>query len=229
MSEAEAQLRRLGRLFPEVASAPAAFRRELLQSAALQRAPAGFEVCGEGQSCSALPMLLAGEVRVSKVAASGREITLYRMRAGDSCVLTTSCILSGSPFPARAVAETPVEALFVPADRVRAWLDVHAAWRRLVFGLVAQRLATVIALVEEVAFRRLDERLARLLLQLQDAPGAHVAVTHQRLAAEIGTSREVVTRVLRDFERQGWVETGRGRIAILDAWALAAVAGGSAG
>ena len=219
--------RRLERLFPQIAEAPTAFREELMCAAALQRAPAGFEVCGEGQACTALAMLLAGEVRVSKVAASGREITLYRIHPGDSCVLTTSCILSGSPFPARAVTETPVEALFVPADRVSAWLDVHAAWRRLVFGLVAKRLGAVISLVEEVAFRRLDERLARLLLGMQRDGAGELSVTHQRLAAELGTSREVVTRVLREFERQGWVETGRGRIRILQAQALASVADGT--
>jgi CRP/FNR family transcriptional regulator len=217
---------RLLQRFPQLAEASGALCEALLRDGVVQRAPAGFEVCGEGQACTALPMLLEGVVRVAKEAASGRELTLYRIHAGDSCVLTASCILSERPFPARAVVEEPAEALFVPAERVLDWLDVHSHWRRLLFGLVARRLSRVIALVEEVAFRRLDERLACLLVELHATRGAELDVTHQRLAAELGTSREVVTRVLRDFERQGWLETGRARIRILAPEPLAAVCRG---
>jgi len=215
---------RLARRFPWLANAAPEFRAVLVRDSALQRAPVGYEVCGEGQACAALAILLEGVVRVAKPGASGREITLYRIHPGDSCVLTASCILSARPFPARAVVEAPAEALFVPADRVLAWLDVYPDWRRLLFGLVARRLTTVISLVEEVAFHRMDERLAALLLELHAEHGPNLAVTHQHLATELGTSREVVTRVLGDFERRGWLETRRARIRILDPDGLARLA-----
>lgn len=213
--------------FPALAQAPRPFLEALVRESALTRAPAGVEVCGEGQSCTALAMVLEGQVRVAKLGGSGREITLYRIHPGDSCVLTTSCILSAQPFPAVAVTETEVEALFVPAAQVRAWLERYDAWRALIFGLVARRLGAVISLVEEVAFRRLDERLARLLLELAARHGSEVPVTHQRLADELGSSREVVSRTLKDLERQGLVAVARGRVRVQDPAGLERLAWGA--
>ena len=181
----------------------------------------GQFVCMEGDACGHLALVLEGTARVYKTSDSGREITLYRVGPGESCILTTSCILSDRPFPAFAAAETEVAARLVPAPVVRNWMEAHPAWRTYVFDLLAGRLGAVIATLEEVAFRQLDARLAqRLLHTVQDTGDATIRTTHQRLAADLGSARAVVSRLLKDFEHDGWIRLQRGAITVLDAKGL---------
>lgn len=184
----------------------------------------GQSICREGVACAHLPLLLSGTARVYKLGVSGREITLYRIEPGDSCVLTASCILSGRRFPAFATAETAVEALAVPARAMLDWLETSSGWRAYVFGLVAQRLADVIDVVEGVAFGRMDRRLADYLLRMV-GPEQAVLATHQQIAFDLGSSREVVSRLLKDFEQSGLVAIARGRVRLLDPLRLRTVAG----
>ena len=151
---------------------------------------------------------------------AGRALTLYRIEPGESCILTASCVLSARPFPAFAEAETDVDALAVPADAFRQWFEASPPWRRYVFDLLARRFADVVELVEAVAFRRVDERLAAHLLAEGDAEG-RIARTHEALASDLGTSREVVSRVLKEFEREGLVALGRGEVVVRAAEGLA--------
>lgn len=182
---------------------------------------AGSFICMEGEACGHLALVLNGTARVYKVSPNGREITLYRVRPGESCILTTSCILSNRPFPAFAVAETDVDARLVSASTVRTWMDTHPVWRTYVFDLLAGRLGAVITTLEEVAFRQLDTRLAQRLLDAGlDAPDRTLRTTHQRLAADLGSARAVVSRLLKDFEHNGWVTLQRGAVTLLDVDAL---------
>lgn len=206
---------RLRSVFPRLFAGDPLFMQRLAQGAVVRSLPAGQYVCHEGDNCGALPLLLAGRARVHKVAESGRELTLYRIEPGESCVLTASCIMSDIPFPALAITETEVEALLVPAAAVRAWMGESAAWRNYVFELVAHRLADVIAVVEEVAFRRMDARVAALLLDM-GAADSIARTTHQELAVELGSSREVISRILRDLENEGLIRRTRGEIVLLD-------------
>ena len=206
---------RLHEVFPSLFDGDPQFVRRLEQAAVVRTLAPGQYVCHEGDSCGVLPLLLAGRARVHKVAESGRGITLYRIEAGDSCVLTASCIMSDIPFPALAITETEVEALLVPAAAVRAWMTESPTWRHYIFQLVAQRLADVIAVVEEVAFRRMDARVAALLLESGAADGAAHS-THQEIAVELGSSREVISRILRDLENEGMIRRNRGAIVLLD-------------
>ncbi|MEM1056949.1 MAG: Crp/Fnr family transcriptional regulator [Bacteroidota bacterium] len=179
----------------------------------------GALICLEGDRCVSLPFVLSGEARVYRTSASGRGLTLYRIAPGESCILTASCLLSGHPFPAFAEAATPVEAALLPADVfVRTFAEVPAL-REHVFGLLARRLGAVIELVDAVAFLRVDERLARYLAENADTNG-HLARTHEALAEALGTSREVVSRTLKEFERRGWVALARGSVTIQDASGL---------
>ncbi|WP_127478083.1 Crp/Fnr family transcriptional regulator [Sulfurivermis fontis] len=205
---------RLRSTFPELLADDTALLERFLRETVVRSLPPGQVVCQQGDSCGYLPLLLSGRARVFKSAESGREITLYRIDAGDSCVLTASCIMSDIPFPALAVSETEVEAVLIPAGSVRAWMGESAAWRRYLFGLVARRLADVIAVVEEVAFRRLDARVAAWLLE--HAAGGVAHTTHQELAVDLGSSREVVSRILRDLENEGMIRRTRGEILLLD-------------
>lgn len=179
--------------------------------------PAGTVLFGEGQSCKGFPLLLEGEVRVSRASTDGRSLELYRVGPGDLCLVSSACLFRAEPLMANGVATRPTTLILIPPEVFRTWLDAPA-FRNLVLGLFAERMADLTALVDAVAFHRLDERLAAALL----GHGPELAVTHQALAQELGTVREIVTRLLRRFEREGWVELSRERIRILDSAALRA-------
>jgi CRP/FNR family transcriptional regulator len=209
----------LKQYFPFLAEAGPEVERLLIEQAVVKELPAGELICWEGDTCTHLAVVLSGSVRVYKVGESGREITLYRIEAAESCILTASCILSQVQFPAIAVVEQPVEAILIPAYILRQWVERYVGWRDYVFALLSQRLSMVIATVEEVAFRRVDVRLAELLLELSAAQ-PQLQLTHQALAFELGTAREVVSRILKDFEREKLIALGRGTITVLNRAAL---------
>jgi CRP/FNR family transcriptional regulator len=176
----------------------------------------GKPICDEGSACTHLSLITQGSARVYKLGENGKEITLYRIGPGESCVLTASCILSARPFPAFAVTETPVEAVVVPASEVNRWLADSSVWREYIFGLVAQRLANIINVIEEVVFRRMDQRIATYLLKNTDNQSTTLQATHQEIASDLGTSREVVSRILKDLESCSLIHSSRGAITIID-------------
>ena len=176
----------------------------------------GKAICIEGDNCTHLALIIAGTARVYKLAESGREITLYRVEAGECCILTASCMLSGRVFPANATVEDDIRAVLIPQQRVLTWVSEYETWRHFLWNLLAERLGDVIGLIEEVAFRRMDERLADYLGQQALERGMLLQATHQQIAADLGTSREVVSRMLKDFQLRGMLELGRGRIELRD-------------
>lgn len=190
--------------------------RALARPAAL---PAGTRVFGEGSPCHAYLILLSGEVRVQKVAESGREIVLYRVGAGETCVVTTACLMSGVDYDAEGVAETAITAQMLPESGFRELLGLSEAFRDFVFRAYGSRITGLLALIDEVAFGRMDRRLAACLTARARSDN-ELAATHQDLAVELGSAREVVSRLLKEFERRGWVELSRGRIRLLDRSAL---------
>jgi len=209
----------LGR-FPVFAGLAPKFLERLLGEVQLVHAPKGSVLFRPGQPCRGFPLLLEGTVRVSQTSSSGREIVLYHVEPGQGCLLSGGCLLGHSDYSASGIAETDVTLLSIPPVVFQELLLQHEPFRRFVFGMYGERLAQVMQLVEEVAFRRLDARLAQLLVQR----GPVVAATQQRLAEELGSVREIVSRLLRQFEERGWVELGRERITVRDARALAELA-----
>ena len=159
-----------------------------------------------------------GRVRVSLLAPSGREVTLYRIGAGDSCLLTTSSLIGDEPLPAEGYAETDVEARIVPKATFDRLIAEDPDFRRDVLRNYANRVADLVVTMQDVLFRAIPERLARALLG-RESDGV-VEATHQAIASELGSAREVVTRVLQRFEREGLIAIERGRIAIRDPQAL---------
>jgi len=197
--------------------APPELQRAISEAASVVRLDPGDYFLREGDTCAHFAVLVTGRMRVFKLAESGHEITLYHVGAGDACPLNVSCILSDRTVPAMAMVEEAVEAIVIPAATFRRWMAEHEALRTFVFQMFATRLTEVMSLVEEVAFRRMDQRLARRLhdLLLQDGtPRASVEITHAELAADLGTAREVVSRLLKEFERLGAVTLSRGKIAL---------------
>jgi CRP/FNR family transcriptional regulator, anaerobic regulatory protein len=193
--------------------------REFQQAAVFARIPAGKDVFIEGDRTEAVALLISGVVRVYKIGETGREITLYRFGLGESCILTANAILNQQTFPAIATVEQEAEAVLIPADIFREWVRKHDLWREFVFDLFSQRLLTVLAVVDEVAFQQMDRRVAALILN-RARSGCLVRITHQEIASELGSSREVISRLVEDFAGRGMVRSGRGTIEVLDPVAL---------
>lgn len=196
--------------------------RDLQRAGFFTRIPAGRDVFLEGDQVEAIALLISGVVRVYKIGETGREITLYRFGNGQSCILTANAILSQKNFPAIATVEKEAEAVMIPAETFREWVVRYDLWREFVFDLLSQRLSSVMAIVEEIAFRRMDARIASLLLARVVSQNP-VRMTHQEIAAELGSSREVISRLLEDFNERGLIRSGRGEIEVLDVSGLQSV------
>ncbi|MGE5073569.1 MAG: Crp/Fnr family transcriptional regulator [Anaerolineae bacterium] len=210
---------RIAEVLPFLRQAGSPLAREFRQVAAYARIPVGKDIFMEGDSVEAIALVLSGNVRVYKIGEQGREITLYRFGAGESCILTANAIMNQQTFPAVALVESEAEAIMIPADTFRDWIRRYDEWRNFLFELLSQRLATVMGIVDEVVFHRMDARIAALLLRRADQDPI-LQVTHQEIAAELGTSREVVSRILEGFADAGLIEASRGQIGILDAQRL---------
>lgn len=209
------QFGRISRALPVFREANSQLAREFQQAAFLAKIPAGRDVFLEGDRVDAIAILISGTVRVYKIGETGREITLYRFGYGESCILTANAILSQKSFPAIATVEQEAEAVMIPADTFRHWVKRYDPWREFVFELLSDRLSIVMAVVDEVVFQRMDRRVAVLLLDR--STNTHpLRITHQEIAAELGSSREVISRILEDFAQKGIVEVGRGTVEILD-------------
>jgi len=219
-SDAQALKPRLLERFPVFVGLKADEFDAVLAEAPLVRAPAGTVLFDAKQPCRGFPLLLEGTVRVSKTAPNGREILLYQVDPGQGCLLSGGCLLGHSDYTASGVAETNVMVVVIPPGAFHQLLLGYEPFRRFVFGMYGERLAEVMELVEEVAFRRLDVRLAQLLIHR----GPVVQTTHQKLADDLGSVREFVSRLLRSFEDRGWVKLERERVTLLDSKSLAALA-----
>jgi CRP/FNR family transcriptional regulator len=183
--------------------------------------PPGAPAFRAGSACEHYLLVISGSVRVQQLAESGREIVLYRVHGGETCVLTTACLLAHERYSAEAIAETAVEALALPQRVFDHLIGQSSVFRDFVFNAYASRLTELMVLVQEVAFGRIDARLAQRLLQRRNSDD-RVTLTHYELAVELGTAREVISRQLKDFEHRGWVRLERGQIDILEPGALAA-------
>ena len=177
----------------------------------------------EGDVCQHFGVVGRGDIRVFKGAAAGREITLYHVRDGEPCLLNMLSVFLDRPAAATAVVEAETEAVVVRANVIRNWLSIHESVRTFVFEAMSARLTDVMTLAVEVSIRRMDVRLASLLLNLADVNRA-IHLTHDELATELGTAREVVSRLLKEFERSGALHLGRGHVTIVDRSMLASVA-----
>lgn len=213
------QFNRIAMAIPILRGADASLVNELKRAAQFAKIPARQDLFVEGDRVDGIALLISGVVRVYKIGETGREITLYRFGLGQSCILTANAILSQRSFPAIATVEEDAEAVMIPATVFRDWVRRYDLWREFVFDLLSDRLSTVMAIVDEVAFQRMDRRLASLLLNQAKLQNP-TRTTHQELAAELGSSREVISRILEDFSREGLIESGRGIIEVLDFEAL---------
>ena len=207
-------------LFPALMALEPPARETLVKTARIVEAPIGTIGYSEGMPCKAYVLRLAGQSRVYKISSGGREILLYRVGAGETCVLTTTCLLGHSDYPASTIVEQPIRDVIIPAAAFHELMITSDVFRRFVMENYGALISDLIVLLDEVAFHNVDARLAKLLL---DSATPGLARTHQQIAAELGTAREVVSRQLKRFEQKGWVALGRGQVDILDRDALATI------
>jgi CRP/FNR family transcriptional regulator len=183
-------------------------------------------IFGPGNPAENLLLLLSGTVRVQQLSEDGREIVLYRVHAGESCVLTTACLLAFEEYSAEGIAETEIEAIMIPRDVFDELMAISKEFRAFVFEAYSKRITDLFLVIEEIAFKRMDIRVAQKLLELQDAKFV-LCLTHQQLVTEVGTAREVISRQLKEFERRGWVRLSRGEIELRDVAAIERLADAS--
>ncbi|MDT8283030.1 MAG: Crp/Fnr family transcriptional regulator [Gammaproteobacteria bacterium] len=176
--------------------------------------PAQFQISSRGAMCADYIVVMHGDIRVQVVTEKGREVVLYHVRAGEGCVLTTSCLLSRAKSPAEGFTDTKTALLALPAAEFDHALGALIQFRNFVFDNFAQRLAGVISRFEQLCTPAIDRRLASALLDLSNGSSEQFAATHQQLAAELGTAREVVSRHLKHYESKGWLRLGRGTVQI---------------
>jgi CRP/FNR family transcriptional regulator len=207
-------------LYPVLAELPATLAARIVAEAQVMTVPAGTVVFDERQACQGFPFVIRGDIRVVKPSANGRELPLYRVLPGESCIITSSCLLGHTDYNARGIAQGETTLALMPRPLFDELLAAPA-FRNFVFHLFSERIAELMQVIEEVAFRKLDQRLAGLLL----GKGKLVHATHQHLADELGSVREMVSRLLKGFAEQGLVKLSREQVEILDPAGLRRIAG----
>ncbi len=212
--------------FPELAALPPKDQQYLTERAMAVELPAGTTIFAPGVAAESFLLVLAGTVRVQQVSPNGREIVLYRVTGGETCIMTTACLLADESYSADGIAETVVKAIAIPKAAFEEAISQSPGFRRLVFADYSRRISDLMHVVEEVAFERLDKRLAQRLLNRAGTDGI-IRVTHQDLATELGSAREVVGRLLKELERRGWVVLARGAIELRDVDKLKVLAEGN--
>lgn len=199
--------------FPELLALESSAKNILAKSARIVEAPSGTIGYREGTPCGAYVMRLAGQSRVYKMSTGGREILLYRVGAGETCVITTTCLLGNSDYPASTIVEEPIRDVLIPANAFNQLMIDSTVFRKYVMTNYGALISDLIVLLDEVAFHSLDARLAKVLI---DAKSNTITRTHQQIADELGTAREVVSRQLKRLEQKGAVSLGRGHVEIID-------------
>jgi len=201
--------------FPGLSRLAPPIKEKLLSQSCIVEVPRGTMIFGPGRSPENMMFLLDGTVRVQQVSDTGHEIVLYRINAGESCVLTTACLLAFEDYSAEGIAETPVRAAAIPRALFDTLVEQSKPFRDFVFAAFSKRITDLFLMIDEVAFQRLDVRTADRLLLLSNGDDV-IKTTHQKLSVELGTAREVVSRQLQEFQRRGWIEQARGSVTLLD-------------
>jgi CRP/FNR family transcriptional regulator len=209
--------------FPPLRQLPPAAIARLRDSSMAIELPEGSRIFGPGQAPEHFLLLLDGVIRVQQTSEGGREIVLYRVQAGESCALTTACLMGYEEYQAEGIAESNIRAVAIPRALFDELIASSREFRRFVFTAFGRRVTNLFRLIEEVAFSRIDVRLAQKLIEL-GAGGGHVAATHQELANELGSAREVISRQINEFQRRGLIKAARGTVDIVDRAALARLA-----
>lgn len=177
-----------------------------------------YTLIHEGASCLGFSLILKGSIRVYKLSDKGREVTLYKLSSGDTCYLSMSCMLSDKSYPAFAEVIEPTTLAFIPSNIFNKYIYNTLDFQKYIFNNLYMKFNEVVDVLEEIAFESIDTRIAKYLLQTsKDANNSKfLYLTQEKIAQEVGTSREVVSRMLTNFKNKDILKSNRGKITILD-------------
>lgn len=201
--------------FPSIRALADPLLDELCAEAGEFSAPAGHVIQQSGEYCRGIILLTSGTIRISRQKAHGRSVLLYRLRAGEYCVLAACGVLAHRPVTATGTVEDDARGAMIPAAFFRRMIAESEVFRDDIQAAISRTLLGTVDLVEELAFEKLERRLARRLVS-----STLLAATHQQIAEDLGSAREVITRLLNNFEDHGWITLRRAEIRVADEAAL---------
>lgn len=200
---------------PFLESAPSSFLNSLKENSTAVTIQKGEKILQEDDRCAYVPIVLTGKIRVYRINENARELTLYYIQKGEFCFLSTSCIFSNKTFPAFAITEEYTEALMVPASKMQSWFEEYLFFQKFVCSMASKRLVSLISSISDMAFISLEERLKTFLSEyVNQNENLELSITHQDIAKELGSAREVISRLLKSFEDRGWLSISRGAICL---------------
>ncbi len=214
MSNSPAVIEEVLRLFPVLNRLPGSMRDTIFQIGRVVERPAGDMLMRQNNQCMFMPLVLSGSLRVYKVSSTGREISLYRTGPGETCLISVACHLRGEIFPVNVEVEEDVRMFQSPTAVYQSVLANHPDWKDFIINTLYDRLLESLQVIEEVAFSRVDHRLAQWLLDQSHGRASSVYATHEGIATELGSAREVISRILGQFRDAGAVNLARGRIRV---------------
>ncbi len=208
------QINTIDALFPVLKSLPEQDRCQLFTNGQVVLLPEGQMLMQQNQQCQFIPLVLSGSLRIFKLSPNGREMTLYRIGAGDTCLVSIACQIRGEDFPALAQAEEQVKLLMLPVALYHDVMDSSIAWKDFLISSIYGHMTGIMDTLEAVAFDRMDYRLVHWLLDKVGHQAGTVHATHEAIAVELGTAREVISRLLGELKAKGVVTLGREKIEI---------------
>lgn len=194
------------------------FEQELLKELSVLEAvciTANSTLLKSGSYIKVIPIVLKGRIKVIRKDNSEKEILLYHINPNESCILSITSAINNKKSRVEAVTETDSEIILVPAPKVKEWMDKYSGWRKFLMKLYNERLTELLGIVDEVAFKNMDFRLIERLKEKLKPNSKEIEITHQKLADELGTAREVVSRLLKKLENEGKIQLLRGKIRII--------------
>lgn len=190
---------------------------EIQQSAIFKAFQVGETLLCQGDPVGVIPLVIKGRIKVIREDITDKELLMYYIEPGESCILSITAMLSFGKSKVTAICERPSEVMILPRDQVLNWMSTHKEWMQYLFGLFDKRMSDLVSLIGSYAFQKVDERLwHHLNRKAQKSANGSISITHQELALELGTAREVISRQLKELEKQGKLRLERGCITLLD-------------
>jgi CRP/FNR family transcriptional regulator len=203
-------------VFPFVHSLPEESQKKIIQTEVKK----GTTMLWDGDTCEYATFVYKGEVRVHKANKNGRVVNLYKVLPGEACILTITSALSSQPYPASAEALKDTSLLLIHKHDLKEWLSEYPQLQEVVYQHTAKRFISMMALFDDLLFKKIDERVIEFLLDRLTEDENSIAITHDEMAIELGTVREVISRILKSLEKAKILSLSRGKIQLINRLAL---------
>ncbi|WP_020604926.1 Crp/Fnr family transcriptional regulator [Spirosoma spitsbergense] len=190
--------------------------QELVEAGQYKRAPVGTYLIRPGEYIRSVPIIVSGSVKIMRSDQEGREALLYYLGGVDTCAMSLTCCLSRKQSEITAVVEEETEMIVIPVEKIDAWMCQYTSWKQFIFQTYQKRFDDLLSTIDEVMFHKLDERLlAYIQKKVTSCQCSELAITHEEIAHELATSREVISRLLKQLEKIGQIKLMRNKIALV--------------